>query len=279
VVITDNYIHHVALEYHATTAIWVTLAKDTKIASNTIHDCSYSGIGVGYTFGIPSNVPGEQDFYHMYNLEIAYNYITNFMTEVGDGGAIYVTGGNAPTSYTELFNFMHHNYVVMSKITGDGLGHMVVGLYFDGSTSNWKCSENVVVGQSYGAVGGEDAGFDTKDPDVAEYLTELRKRRTGTTLIYLQHITTQITHNILCDNNWVLNVRATDPEAQQKEVYKTYVVAARNLVEQNTHYVGATRDGYERGYMNVPAGALDIIYSAGSSLCPPDPYAIENNDY
>ena len=271
VIISDNYIHNVALEYHATTAVWMTLAKDVKITNNTIHDCSYSGIGVGYTFGIPSTNPGENGFYHMYNVEIAYNYITNFMTEVGDGAAIYVTGGTAPKENTDYFNFMHHNFVVMSNITGDGQGHMVVGLYFDGSTSNWRCYENVVVGQSYGAVWDENEGFDKEDPDTAEYLTELRARRTGTTLIYLQHITSQITHNIRCDDNWIINVRAGDPEAQLKEAYKTYVVADRNLVEQNTHYVK------DPGMM--PPAAEDIIYSTGSTKYPGDPYWLYDNNY
>jgi hypothetical protein len=145
---------------------------------------------------------------------------------------------------------------------------MVVGLYFDGSTSNWKCYENVVVGQSYGAVSGEaDELYEEGD----DYIVGLRKRRTGTTLIYLQHISSQITHNILCDSNWIVNVRATEADKQKLEVYKTYVVATRNLIAQNTRYTN--------GCDPIPGGAEDIIYSAGCLDHPGDPSLLWNNDY
>ena len=257
VTITDNYVYDVAREYYTCSAIWLNQGKDITITHNTIDKCSYSGICVGYTFGIPKVNPGDGGWYHMYNVEIAYNYITGFMHELGDGGGIYVTGGNAPKEMVNTyFNFVHDNYILMSNTTGNGLGHMLVGIYFDGSTSNWKCYENVVVEQSYGAVSGEDEGFDLTDEEDKRYLTAQRNRYRGTTFIYIQHITSQITHNILCDSNYILNVRATEPALQQKEVYKTYVVADRNIIEQNTHYV----NGVDR----IPIGAEDIIYNAGS---------------
>ncbi len=266
VLVTDNYVHDVAREYYNAAAIWLNLGKDVTITHNTVDKCSYSGICVGYTFNNTTWIPG--DIFHMYNVEIAYNYIANFMHEIGDGGAIYLTGCNADAAYTELFNLVHHNYVMMTNNTGNGLGHMLVGIYFDGSTSNWKCYENVVVEQSYGAVKGEnDDLFAEGDP----YTVALRKRYSGTTFIYVQHISSQLTHNILCDNNYILNVRATDPALQQKEVYKTYIVAARNIKETNTRYV----NGIDR----TPIGAEDIIYAAGSYGHEGDPYVLYDNNY
>jgi hypothetical protein len=145
---------------------------------------------------------------------------------------------------------------------------MLVGLYFDGSTSNWKCYENVVVEHSYGAVLGEnDELYKAGD----RYVTMLRARYNGTTPIYVQHIASQLTHNILVDSNYVINVRATTPEAQRKEVYKTYIVASRNIRESNTRYVGAPDA--------VPVGAEDIMYAAGCYGQEGDPSILWDNNY
>jgi hypothetical protein len=246
----------------------MSFGKNTTVSHNTIHDCAYTAIGIGLTFGIPGLNPHEEDFYNHYNLDVSYNYIHSYLTEIGDAGAIYVTGGNAPKELKGEFNFMHHNYVVLTNTTGNGRGHMLVGLYFDGSTSNWRCYENVVVEHSYGAVRGED---DELYADGDRYVTMLRLRFGGTTPIYVQHISSQISHNILIEDNYVLNVRADDPEAQHREVYKTYIVATRNIVEKNTHYV--------KGVDPIPAGAQDIMYSAGCYGHTGDPETIWDNDY
>ncbi len=270
VTITDNYVYDVAREYYTCSAIWLNQGKDVAITHNTVEKCSYSAICVGLQFSTVSHTPGN-NWYHNYNVEIAYNYLTGFMHELGDGGGIYVTGGNAPISDTSYFNFVHHNYILLSNTTGNGLGHMLVAIYFDGSSSNWKCSENVVVEQSYGAVNGENEGYDMQDEEVAKYVTALRKRYHGTTFIFFQHISTQESHNILADNNYILNVRATTPDAQLKEVYKTFVVADRNIVVTNTHYVN--------DIMRIPSGAEEIILSTGSYGHAGDPYILESNDY
>ena len=225
---------------------------------------------MGFTYSVVSKEPGES-FCNHYNVDVSYNYVSGFMQNIGDGGGIYLTGGNAPIANTEYFNYVHHNYVLFDKGTGDGLGHMVTGIYFDGAASNWKCYENVVVEQSYGAVAGEDQGFDLEDEEDAAYLKALRNRYRGSTFIYMQHILGQITHNNLLDNNYILNVRATNPEKQKIEVYKTYIVAERNIVEQNTHYV--------TDIDRMPVGAEDIIYSAGADGHLGDPEILYGNDY
>ena len=180
-------------------------------------------------------------------------------------------GANSSYDDVELFNTVHHNYILMSNTTGNGLGHMLVGIYFDASASNFKCYENVIVEQSYGAVWDENDGFDMSDPEEAEYVTKLRNRYNGTTFIYLQHIDNQWCYNILCDNNYIINVRSTTEAQLKKEVYKTYVDAQRNLSETNTHYV--------RGTDNIPLGAEDTIYSAGSYGHTGDPSVLWDNNY
>ncbi len=272
--IADNYMYEIGLYHHNASALVTGNIQNSIITQNTVENCSYTAYSIGDLFAPLTFTAGDTDssyVYNMYNLEVSYNYCANFMRELGDGGGIYLAGLNSQPEDTELFNKVHHNYILMSNTTGNGLGHMLVGIYFDASTSNWKCYENVVVEQSYGAFPGENDGFDLGDPEDEEYLRKMRNRYSGTTFIYIQHIDTQLTHNILCDNNYIVNVRATDPEQQRKEVYKTYINADRNITETNTRYV--------KGVDPIPAGAEDIIYGAGSYGHMGDPSVLWNDDY
>ncbi len=267
ILITDNYVHDVAKEYFSTAAIWLSYGRNVTITHNTVDRCSYSAICVGFTYSAAKGDPSEE-FCVCDNVEIAYNYVTGFMHELGDGGGIYVSGANALTTTTHYFNSIHHNYILMSNITGDGLGHMTVGIYFDGCASNWKCNENVIAEYSYGAVAGEDDAL-AKEGD--PYIVALRKRYASTTFIYMQHISSQLTHNNLLDGNYILNVRAEKPADQHKEVYKTYIVADRNIIERNTHYVNSVD--------RIPAGGEDIIYGAGCYGHTGDPEMLYDNNY
>ena len=72
-------------------------------------------------------------------MEIAYNYIHNYMDLLRDGGAIYVLGGCANyKSYTNRFNRMHDNYAEL----GDNSKY---GYYCDGASSNWDVFHSVII--------------------------------------------------------------------------------------------------------------------------------------
>ena len=265
--IEENYINNVAMEYRGAPALSMTFNKDCIVTRNTIMNCSYSAmmIGMGFKdFNSLSWRRGEDVVND--NTEISYNYITNFMTEMADGAAIYMTMYNSNREDGSYFNFVHHNYVKMSSVSGDGRGGMLVGIYFDGGTSNWKCYNNVVAEQSYGAVKGE-----ADEEADSHYVSRLRKRYTASIFIYIQHIEDQECHHILCENNYILNVRANDPANQQKEVYRTYVVADRDIDEINTHY--------ERNIQRISLDAEDIIYGAGCYRHMGDPAELYDNNY
>ena len=192
------------------------------------------------------------------NVEISYNYVSGFMTEMADGGAIYVTGPNAPVDDATLKNFMHHNYVEFTDNTGDGRGGFLAGIYFDGASSSWHCYENVVLQNAYGAA--ED------ETSYGEYgityleSQKLMVRRTPAVFIYVQHIDNQETHNLLLENNIVLNVRAKEPTEQRYEVYRNYIITkdavnGRNVIERDTLYVV--------GLSDIPREAARIIMGAG----------------
>ncbi|MBO5653348.1 MAG: right-handed parallel beta-helix repeat-containing protein, partial [Clostridia bacterium] len=266
--VTDCYFGGIGQVYRNSAAIFFTVLKDGRILNNTIEDCAYTAISVGFSYSAKAARPSDKTFYNLYNVEIAYNYITDFMTELGDGAAIYVAGGNSDNDDTRYFNEMHHNYVVMSNRTGNGVGHMVVGLYFDGATSNWRCYNNVIAEHSYGAFAGEDDWLLAEgDP----YVTELRNRATDCYYIYLQYIKGQEAWNILCQNNIILNVRATDPKKQEEEVFSTLVKSERNLFAEGTVY--------SNGVSRIPPSAEEIAYAAGCYGHYGDPSCLGGNDY
>ncbi|MBO5653651.1 MAG: right-handed parallel beta-helix repeat-containing protein, partial [Clostridia bacterium] len=139
IVINDNYISDVGREYYSSIALFVAFGKDLKITRNTVEKCPYTAIGVGLYYQPVSFDPQNSGSYHTYQAEIAYNYVSDFMQQIGDGGGIYVTGGNAKNTVVGHFNYIHDNYILFTNETGNGLGHMNVGVYFDGSASNWHC--------------------------------------------------------------------------------------------------------------------------------------------
>ena len=64
---------------------------------------------------------------------------------------------------------------------------------------------NLVLEPTGGAIyvdGKNVSSPDMTDEDVVKYVTALRKRFSGTTFIYFQHINTQESHNNLSENNW-----------------------------------------------------------------------------
>ena len=264
--ILNNYLKDISTEYLAP-AIQLTTAYNCRVQYNTIDDCAYSGISVGWQWEYPvgtlyRNVEGT---------DISYNYISGFMNESHDGGAIYVAGPNAAKDNTALTNELHHNYILYSLDTGDGLGSFAAGLYFDGATSSYHVYDNVVVASAYGAASGETnyAAYGITAAD-AQRLAATRK---GATLIYLQHITNQEVHNILLEDNIVINVRATTTSAKRTEVYNSYLqnASGRNVKDNgSTVYVnGAT----------VSAAASATITEAGATGHKGVPSDITDNAY
>ena len=267
--ILDNYLTAIGLEYHNAAAIHVSNIQNSRVMYNTVTDCAYTAISLGDLYA-PVDGFRAGEAYNAYNLEVAYNYVTDYMTELGDGAAFYLSGYNSKIDDTRYFNYVHDNYVVMSSRTGSGLGYMVVGIYFDASTSNWYCYDNVIAAQSYGAVAGEnDELYEAGD----KYTVELRRRRNSSTYIYIQHegVKNQETHNNLYENNYILNIRSALLADQKEEVYKTYVRESRNIVERDTHYI--------RGVSYIPVEAQNIARHAGCFGHKGDPDLLKNNDY
>lgn len=112
--VTDNHIHHVGLAYPSGIGLYVG-APDARIAHNTIHDATYSGI----------NCSGS------HRGVVERNHISRVMLELKDGGAIYFI-------FTDDL-VVRHNVV---RDIESSLGH---GYYIDEKSARCVVEGNLAV--------------------------------------------------------------------------------------------------------------------------------------
>ena len=133
----------------------MTTAASAIVANNTVTNVPYSGMTFGWLWGnVNQNIPeiGTTGHYNLFNLEIAYNFISDYNLCTGDGGAIY-TLGSSTRNEDDFVNYMHHNYVHMTDESGKFYdGRFLMGYYHDNTSSNWLDFENVLISSMTGAL-------------------------------------------------------------------------------------------------------------------------------
>ena len=138
--IENNYFKHIGYDFPASPCIYIGMVDGLTIRYNTIDECAYSGMSVGWGWSTVRYELGEK--FNVRDAEISHNYIKNFMDCLRDGGAIYVLGGNAnPKTTPRRFNRMHDNFAILDE-SGKGEKY---GYYCDGSSSNWDVSHSVMI--------------------------------------------------------------------------------------------------------------------------------------
>ncbi len=265
ILITENYIHEVSTESYAAPAITMPSTKDAELSYNTIIGCSYTGISIGWYYS-----PGtweEHERYNLYNVNIHHNYITDFMRELGDGGAIYVLGGNLKPDNPKQVNFCHHNFVVMSKYTGNGMNELTNGYYYDGASSNWSNYNNICVNYSEGADRGKLAG--ASDADYHHYMS-----MKGSNLMFKQNHPQAISYNIHSWNNYFYNVRAKTGAEQQNEVFHMHTSWKEHghIIRDCSYFYGSNKLAFSN---NIKA----LIEECGSRMRPGEWEWLLGNDY
>ena len=249
--INNNLLDNVAWYFRQNVALYVTIAKDFQLTHNSIYNCSYSAISVGWSWSSVDWRLGQG--YNLYNVEIAYNYIENYMTDMSDGGAIYTTGGNVAPDYTGYINQMHHNYVVENALTGAGNGRFM-SLYHDGASSNWHSYENVVFTANHVGNSGLGSFFvQTGSEDPAS----------------------QQAHNILAEKNYFINACREDWNSTSVDgKVITGITSEQEYIEKVLFY-GHLRPEYNtvqkdtvcvESIENANEECLAIMSNAGSSL-------------
>ncbi|MEV5481542.1 right-handed parallel beta-helix repeat-containing protein, partial [Streptomyces sioyaensis] len=128
--VKNNYVHNVANEYISGVGILATWVKGTHIEHNDVFNVPYTGISLGWGWGI---YPATST---MVDNHVDNNHIHNVQTSaMRDGGAIYVLGtqGSSPRST------MNGNYVEQDS-------QDFASLYLDNGSSYWDVKNNVVGG-------------------------------------------------------------------------------------------------------------------------------------
>lgn len=250
--IIGNYINRTAWSIRQCCATQFGSAKDFVMTNNTILNSAYTAISIGWRWSVAGWEYG--DTVNLDNVMISYNYISHFMTDQKDGGAIYTLGGNVNPSYHEYFNFLDSNYIVFTKDTG--CNGMVCGIYHDGSSSNWHDTYNVIAAAS---------SANTAD------------RYNHYSYIYIQHIDGQETHNNFVEGNIVFNLKNTDYDKQRNEVYRYYLdtknaETERFIKEADTVYI-AGLEGVEDS--DIPY----IVEYCGSPFMMPSLDEVMGDDY
>lgn len=148
-VISNNLIRQVAREFVDAAGIYVGFTQRTLIEHNTIVDVPWSGIAVGWGWGLldPSNFPGLPDAQSgewgiidtpTPNREnrILNNRIHSFLNVLWDGGAIYTTGQQGTSLADGLL--IDGNVASGKRPTGGGNT-----FYTDGGSRYIKLQNNV----------------------------------------------------------------------------------------------------------------------------------------
>ena len=211
--IENNYLDDIGFTYENSCSMIITKAQDARIHHNTILRSSYTAISVGWKWDVGTWEYGEQ--VNLENVDIGYNYIRSFLTNMRDGGAIYTLGGNVDVKFSSFMNNLHDNVVVEDEYTCPENGFFG-SLYHDGASSNWYTHDNIVIHTP---------------------------ARTNSARIYIQNAPWpgstegQAAWHILCENNYIVACGNLGEvyRANDKENALDRLDVLRDLHQKDTH--------------------------------------------
>ncbi len=218
VTITNNYVTNIGIDVPCAPAIKVARSKDLKINHNTIIHASYSAIMAGWGWNV--NPTSESHNTNLINAEIAYNHIEDFLYGINDGGAIYTCGANGFTTDTSnYFNTVHDNY-----IRGGAHNKTNIGIYHDGSSSNFRTYNNFI-----------DDIKSTHGP-----------------IFFQDHVASQYSHNILVENNFttVSSIITSATEDRNIVLQNNTVFADRSEISAEAQAI-MDNAGLEEAYKHI----------------------------
>lgn len=150
--ISNNKIHDIGKVFREGVGIWVGLSGYNTIENNLIYNGGYSGISVGWKWGI-------SDTRAKYNV-IQRNIIHDVMQELNDGAGIYTLGKQVGTVIK--FNFVS-NIIKTSAHSFSGCDYCIQGLHMDEGSSAMVVHNNVFSNTFNGMVLNVGSGNDIHD--------------------------------------------------------------------------------------------------------------------
>jgi hypothetical protein len=198
---------HIAYAYPSAPCIYFGQVDGVKLLHNTVEDCAYSAVSIGWTWSPAEFELGER--VNIRGAELAYNYFHNYMQLLKDGGAIYVLGGNANRYTTpERFNRMHDNFALLDERKNE---YGKYGYYCDGSASNWDVYHSVVLNTEQMPI------FSQPHPQALSYHNHFTEIYSNTTPHVSTHVPMRdiIRENYVYDNVTPEEYLAKHPEAKR----------------------------------------------------------------
>ena len=134
--IENNTITNIASVYAGGVGIAVGYVRDTTVTHNTLSDLPYTAISFGWGWGFNGNemrglyYTDEEGVFLFSNNEISYNYISNIMNVLFDGGGIYTLGRNDNT-------LIYGNYI-------ESVNNDYGAIYLDDGSYGFQVYDNVV---------------------------------------------------------------------------------------------------------------------------------------
>jgi hypothetical protein len=123
--IDNNFIHDGGHIHPGATGIFMGYGRQNTISHNEVSDLRYTGISLGWTWGIYRSGTRE-------NI-VEYNHVHDVMRVLEDGGGIYSLG---LTPGSVIRNNVVHNV----GTPPEGVGH---GIYLDGGSAGVLCENNI----------------------------------------------------------------------------------------------------------------------------------------
>jgi hypothetical protein len=142
-VIDNNYLHDYGEVYAGAVGLVVFQSSDNQITHNEIHDGYYTGISVGWNWGVTETQAHR-------NL-ISYNHVHHVLKErLSDGAAIYMLGTSPGTVIRN--NLFHDVFAYESPLIG-------WGIYLDAHSNLITVENNLAYNTSNGSLMMHNGGF------------------------------------------------------------------------------------------------------------------------
>lgn len=258
--VENNYFHDVAWQEYGGCAVIFNYAVDSVISHNTINNAKYSGISVGWGWQM-SELPFLQ------NVEVSYNKVTNTVSHMSDGGAIYLVGCQPNSSVKN--NYIDNTYNSVYKFPNDlkegsQIMWATAGIYLDQGVGGMtdadmvQVTDNVIVAdhvesQVYNTHNAKADCYkitDPKEADVKTIKAEAGVKEDGFTLLpktavlYGSHTESadQISlygENLGSSSEYVLAIKNKDGKFTQ--------LAAKHLVSWNDEKITFETQNYVSG--------------------------------
>jgi hypothetical protein len=123
--ISNNTITDTAVEYEDCPAIFAGMTQETAVERNVIHDVSYTGVSIGWGWGLYDKKPTVQK-----GNRVTGNHIYNYMKTMMDGGGIYYLSASP-------YTLINYNYI-------HDAGKYCPGIYLDGGCRYISVENNVI---------------------------------------------------------------------------------------------------------------------------------------